>query len=740
MEEVVTSAAADSETLASGAETVEAGTRRFPELECFVAIAREYGLRITVDRIVHDNSLEDTPIKTSRLLRIIRQNNCHARAMRVTWDHLPGLADVMPALLRLADGSCFILLGMEERPEGDCAVVFDPGQADRQISSMPREALEARWKNELILVKRRYGILDEERPFNLKWFIPELWRERKPFRDVIVAAVSLIFVSLAMPIFFQLVVDKVLVHQSVPTLFVLSIGAGIAVILESVFGFLRRYIVLFATQKIDVRVTMKSFTHLLRLPINFFETQSAGVLTKHMQQLDVIREFLTGRLLLGVIDVFSLIVFLPALLFYSLKLTLLVLAFAGVTALFILAMLSPFRERLQRLYAAEGERQSLLVETIHGMQTVKALSLEPQRRNRWEGAAVRAVETNVNVGVMSASLQLVMEMLQKGMIIAVIAVGAFDVFAGTLTVGALIAFQMLANRVAEPLIQLVSLMHEYQETALSVRMLGNIMNHPMEPRATGGARVAIAGEINFDGVTFRYWKSPRPSLDNVSFFVPAGQMLGIVGKSGSGKTTITKLLQGLHYPQTGSIRIDGIDTRELDLNHLRSNIGVVLQESFLFHGSIRDNISISVPSASDAQIFAAAKMAGADEFINRLPQGYDTEIEEGAPNLSGGQKQRLSIARALVSDPRILIFDEATSSLDPESEAILHENLEQIRVGRSIIIVSHRLATLVDCDSILVLSDGKAVGQGRHHELLHDCAVYLSLWSKQNRHVATVAE
>ncbi|WP_371229825.1 peptidase domain-containing ABC transporter [Roseovarius sp. 2305UL8-3] len=718
------------------------GPAGFAALDCFVTLAREFGLRLNVDRLVHEYGLTSTGLRTSKLLQIIRKSGCTARQISSDFDRLQSLSGALPALVPLVDGGCIILLGVEsgDSPGEEArAVVFDPHANTGDIEALPQREFEARWSGKLILVKRRHKITDTERPFNLMWFVPELWRERRAFRDVLIAAAMLVLVSLSTPIFFQIVVDKVLVHQSVSTLTVLTIGVAIAILFEATFTFVRQYILLFATQKVDVRITMRAFTHLLKLPIDFFEQQSAGVLTKHMQQLDVIRQFLTGRLLVSAIDVLSLIVFLPALIFYSGKLTLLVLGFGGLTAFFIFCMLGPFRNRLQRLYAAEGARQSLLVETIHGMQTVKALSLEPQRRNTWETTAVNAVETSVDVGKMSAALQFVIQILQKLMLIAIIAIGAFDVFAGILTVGALIAFQMLAGRVAEPLIQLVGLLHEYQETALSVRMLGNIMNHPQEPQAAGGAQVVIEGEIEFDDVTFRYPRSPQPSLDGLSFKIEAGTMVGLVGRSGSGKTTVTKLLQGLHQPQAGSIRIDGIDSRELDIAHLRRNTGVVLQESFLFRGTIRDNICISAPTATDEQIFNAARMAGADEFVQRLPKGYDTELDEGAPNLSGGQKQRLSIARALLSDPRILILDEATSALDPESESIIQENLEMIRQGRTVIMVSHRLASMVKCDEILVLDQGKTAGLGPHDALMESCPIYWNLWMRQNSYM-TAAE
>ncbi|MEC7354242.1 MAG: peptidase domain-containing ABC transporter, partial [Planctomycetota bacterium] len=300
-----------------------------------------------------------------------------------------------------------------------------------------------------------------------------------------------------------------------------------------------------------------------------------------------------------------------------------------------------------------------------------------------------------------------------------------------LSVGALVAFQMFAGRVTGPLVQLVSLVHSYQEAALSVRMMGQVMNRPVEPGMGRGLRPSIQGRMEFENVTFHYSPTSPPALDHVSLNLPAGSVVGIVGRSGSGKTTLTRLMQGLYEMQGGLIRFDGMDIREYDLAHLRRNIGVVLQENFLFRGSVRENISMSKTNATFQEVVQASKLAGAAEFIERLPQSFDTILEENGANLSGGQKQRLAIARALLTDPRILIFDEATSALDPESEAIIQANLAKIAKGRTVIIVSHRLSTLTRCDAIVVIERGKIENMGTHQQLLNQSKVYKELWYQQ---------
>jgi ATP-binding cassette subfamily B protein len=386
---------------------------------------------------------------------------------------------------------------------------------------------------------------------------------------------------------------------------------------------------------------------------------------------------------------------------------------------------------------AEGERQTDLVETIHGIRAIKSLAIEPLRKIAWDNRVVMSVRRRATVGNFSAIALVLTQGLEKLMQITVIGVGTLDVFDGALSIGSLVAFNMLSGRVSGPLVQIVSLINEYQQTALAVNMLGTIMNHPAERASDSrGAKPPITGELEFSDVTFRYEGALTPALDNVSFKINEGQVVGIVGRSGSGKTTVTRLIQSIHTPQDGTIRLNGTDIKNIDLSHLRYGIGVVLQDSVLFRGTIRDNIAAARPNASIEEIVQAARMAGAEEFIDRLPMGYETSVEEGATNFSGGQKQRLAIARALVARPRLLVFDEATSALDPESEAIIQQNLSEIARGRTMIIVSHRLSSLVRSDLILVLDRGKVVDFAPHSVLLERCDIYRHLWDQQTAHIS----
>ncbi len=711
---------------------------KFPHtaIQCLTAVAQHHGLQINPERLIDDYALRAEEPGNGLLLRIAADIGLKAKVDKLSWDRLMAQGGVFPLLARLNDGNMVIVVGVRS-DEGDGQVaLLNPINANATVAMVPRAEFERRWDGDVLFVKRQHKFSDPNQPFSLRWFIPEILKQKAAFRDIFIAAVAMQLLALASPIFFQLVIDKVLTHQSITTLWVLAVGIVLALLFDATFGFLRQTLTLAASNKIDMRLTRRVFSHLLSLPIDFFETTSAGVVTRHMQQLEKIRSFLTGRLFFTALDLISLLVFIPILFTYSFQLTLIVLLFTALIATVVVTMIPTFQRRLNALYAAEGQRQAMLVEAIHGMRTVKALAIEPSQRRIWDQRSAEAITMHFRVGQISIAGNAITDFLGKMMPVTLIVIGAQAVFDNTLSVGALIAFQMLAGRVTGPLISIVGLVNEYQETALSVRMLGEVMNRAPEGRAgANGLRPVLQGDIRFDEVTFRYPGAQAMALNKASFTIEQGTVVGIVGRSGSGKTTLTKLIQGLYPVEEGIVRFDGIDAREIELSHLRRQIGVVLQENFLFRGTVRENLSITKPDATFEELVEAAAAAGADEFIERLPMGYDTMLEENAANLSGGQKQRLSIARTLVAKPRILILDEAASALDPESEAIFINNLSRIAVGRTVVMISHRLSTLVNADKIMVMQQGRLMDAGRHEELLTRSETYQHLWNQQTSHL-----
>ena len=717
-------------------------------LFCLCSVARHHGVNMNIQRVMHDYSVgEEEP--TRRIIHEIAGDYKISSADRkLKWEKVIRLGEGFPVMAQKENGRYVVLCGyrpprpvepkegeepQEPDPEsGDLAVLDpeNPGEGANRFQFWSREDYAREVPGKVMLLKRNYKITDENQPFGLRWFIPEFFKLRGIFAQIALMVAMLTIISLAVPLFFQVIVDKVLANYSFNTLNVLGIAVIIAVIFNGFLEYLRSYFLLFATNKIDISTATKTFRHLMKLPIDFFERIPSGVLLKHMQQTEKIRGFLSGNLFFTLLDLCSLVLFVPFLMLYSMTLTGVVIAFSLVMALVIAALIKPFQTRLNELYQAEGKRQSMLVESIHGVRTVKSLALEPVQEKHWDNSTAYAIKSYFRVGKISMAASSICKVLEFLMNIAVIWIGALLVFNYKMTVGELIAFQMLAGRVTGPLVKIVGLIHEYQQVALSVRMLGVVMNTPTEPEG-GGVRNPFRGDVSFENVSFQYRPNLPLVIKNISLHVPVGSTLGIVGRSGSGKTTLTKLLQGLYPVQQGLIKIDGIDLREIDKSHLRSSIGVVLQDNYFFSGSIRDNISQTKRSASLEEIIYVSKLAGADEFIQKMPRGYDTMLEENASNLSGGQRQRLAIARALLNNPPILIFDEATSALDPESEFVIQKNLKSIARGRTVLIISHRLSIVSRADNIIVLDAGELVASGNHDQLMAQPGIYQEFWRQQ---------
>jgi ATP-binding cassette, subfamily B, bacterial HlyB/CyaB len=703
-------------------------------LRCLALLAEHYGLFEAAARLRRDPQTAEP--SADDLLMHARACGFEAQLKQRRWRSLPAIEERKPVIARLDNGNCVLIVGLVKQGKDESVAVFDPLATPSPVLRLSRETLEKAWTGTVIEAKPPPGPEAAEGAFGFGWFMRLAGAERGAFRDALIAALALHVLALAVPLFFQVVADKVIPHQSVNTLWVLLAGIAIALAFDAGLTYLRAILLVHAAMKLDIRIAARTFRRLIGLPIGFFESSAAGVLARHMQQAGRIRQFITGRLLFTFLDLLVLVIFVPLLFFYSTTLGLIVLGTAALIAAIAAAMMGPFRRRLDALYRAEAGRQAALVETLHGITAIKSLALEAGRTEDWDRRSADCVRLEADVSRISWLARSLSGLLEKAGSVALIAAGAFLVFEGQLTLGALIAVQMISGRVISPLVQAVGLIHEFQETGMAVRMLGEIMNRrPESDRSFPGLRPPIEGALAFEQVSFRYAPDAPPALERVTATIPAGSFVGVVGRSGSGKSTLVRLLLGLHRPQEGLIRLDGRDLREVDVGYLRSQIAIVLQDSFLMRGTIRDNVAVARPDASFAEIVHAAEMAGASEFIERLPKGWETEIEENATNLSGGQRQRLAVARAILRDPRLLIFDEATSALDPESEAVLQENLPLIRRGRTLVVVSHRLSFLRDADQILVFESGRLVDSGPHDVLVSRCPLYRRLWHQQTRHI-----
>jgi ATP-binding cassette, subfamily B, bacterial HlyB/CyaB len=653
------------------------------------------------------------------------------------WTVAASLGTAYPALAPMRDGRWCILVLVLTKAGGDQVALLDPLREAEGLRMVSREVFLAEWDGRLLLITPEAAAQTDDRPFGLSWFMPALLAQRRLFIGVAVAVLAGNLISFALPLLFQSIVDRVIAHSAWNTLYTIVAIFVTLASFDAAFSYTRQRLMQIAGAKVDAEVGAKVFAHLMSLPLRVFETIPAGVLARHLQQSEKIRAFLTGRLLQTGLDAAFLPLLLGLLALLSLPLTAVVSGFAITIALVIGLLLPAFRRRLDALYRAEGDRQALLVETLHNMRAIKSLVLERTRRREWDASLAATLRRQWDVGAMAAAAGAATGWLEKAMQISVVGLGAVLVLQGNLSVGALVAFLMLSGRVSGPLVQIVGLLNEYQEAALSIQMLKTVMDEPPEKGSHNRpSRHPIQGQIQFDKVGFHYPGANQPALDRVSLQIEPGEVIGIVGRSGSGKTTLTRLMQGIEQPATGILMIDGIDIRQIDLDHLRRNIGVVLQENLLFRGTISENIAMARPGAAMEEVALSARLAGAEEFIRRLPQGFETRVEEGGANLSGGQRQRIAIARALMGAPKVLILDEATSALDPESEMIVNRNLAAIARGRTVVVVSHRLSSLVRADRIVVMDQGQVVDVGPHSALLLRCEIYRALWDAQTEHLS----
>ncbi len=709
-------------------------------LYALVHIALQHGLHLSVEQLKRDYAVEagEPPMRT--LLKIATDVGLTARPARLTWKHLSRLGKALPLILRMRDGRAMVLVAFQERQgEAPAAMLMDPLSPDQACIAVDEMRLSAVWVGEAIFLKRRYRLNDEERPFSFMWVVGQIVREKRIFRDVAISALVLSSFALVPPLIFMVILDRVLTNQRLSTLYVIVAAAVFILVFDTLFGYLRRYLVAIGTAKIDARINTYIFDRMIGLPIDFFERTPVGVLSYKINEVFRIRNFLTGQLFGTALDSFTLVFLVPAMFILSPHLAFFVMAIVIIMFLVVIAYIGPLGRAYGKVVTAEHRKGSFIIESLHGMRTVKSLALEGRKRLEWDVRVADAVRASTDMQHLANQPQTILQPLEKGIYLGSLALGAYLAIGEDAVVmaGALVAFTMIASRATAPFVQIAGMLQQVQEVRAAIIQVASVANHPPEQsRDRQGVRPQIRGEITFNDVRFRYPGAQSPALDAVSFSLKSGDTIGIMGRSGSGKTTVTRLLQGLHQNYEGLIKIDGVDLREIDLGHLRSNLGVVLQDNFLFNGTIRENIMAAKRSASLEDVMRAAQLAGAEEFIERLPRGYETMIEEGSANLSGGQRQRIAIARALLVDPPVLILDEATSALDPDSEAIINNNLTRIAQGRTTIVISHRLASLVDCDQIMVLERGKLYDMGRHDDLLSRCDIYRHLWFQQNRHLS----
>ena len=623
-----------------------------------------------------------------------------------------------PVILFDAQGLPFILA---KANKGSC-LIQNPNKESPEV--IPYDKINSIWNKSWLEIKQ------PQSRFDITWFIPEFLQHKRILGEIFLFSFVLQILALISPLFFQVVMDKVLVHQAWSTLDVLVIGLVITGIVEVILRGLREYQYAHTANRIDIQLGLKLVKHLFGLPLMFFKTRQVGAIVTRVRELDTVREFLTGSMFTLTVEFLFMFVFLYVMSLLSSTLTLLFIATIPLYVLLAWWLTPRMQTAVEEQFTHAAANTSFLTETVAGSETLKSLAVEPRFVRRWDEQTEKMVSTGYVVQQINNRSNHAVQLIQKVTSVGILWLGATEVLSLEMTIGQLIAFNMMTNHIAQPLSRMVELWGQFIQTRVALEKLGDMLNLPVEQH-TGNDMVTMQGAISFKNVLFRYQLDTPPTLHNLSLDIQAGETLGVVGTSGSGKSTLARLLLRLYNPEQGLITVDDTPLNQISIQQLRQQIGIVLQENYLFNKSVCENIAQSKPEASLEEVIEAAKLSGAHEFIMKLPIGYDTILAEGGQSLSGGQKQRLAIARTLLSNPKIIILDEATSALDDESQALIQSNMANIAKGRTVITIAHRLSTVRDCDRIIVLHQGSIVEQGSHQQLLTLGKQYKQLWQLQ---------
>lgn len=689
-------------------------------------IARMNNVDIDMRSIVREYAISSVDITPEELIRIAKNKGFKVKLKKnLKIKDFPKNYP-LPAIVQLKNEDYLVILGIKH--EENKVLTLKPLSNQPEVHII--DEFQEEIKDFVLVLSHKANVTDVK--FGFKWFFNEIYKYKKIIAQVLLGSFVIQLFGLVTPLFTQVILDKVLVNRTISTLDVLAFAFVVVAIFELLLNLSRNYIFIHTTNKIDAKLGAKLFKHLFQLYYTYFETRQVGNIAARVRELDRIREFITDKSVSVLIDAFFSLVFLAIMFVYSPKLTFISLGFLAIIAIIYVTITPELRERLEEKFQMGAHSNSYLVESITGVQTVKSLAIEGSMFKKWEDKLGKYLKSSFNLAIIGNFTGSICGFLQKGMTIAILYVGVMLVIDNKLTIGQLIAFQMFSGQFSAPMLRLVGLWNEFQQTLLAVDRIGDILNSPIELQSKSAITLShVNGDIKVEHLSFKYNVEAPYVLNDINLDIKAGQKIGFVGRSGSGKSTIAKLIQRLYYATQGTIYIDGIDIRNINPVWLRTNIGIVLQENYLFSGTIKDNISLPRPNVPMEGIIQAAKIAGAHEFISKLPKGYDTEVGERGSSLSGGQKQRIAIARALISNPKILIFDEATSALDYESEKIIKDNMAMISKGRTTIVIAHRLSTIKDCDLIVCFDNGQIVEIGTHEDLLQKDSYYKKLYLAQ---------
>lgn len=630
-----------------------------------------------------------------------------------------------PSLVEMKDGS-FAVIG---KVTSEGVLLQVPGQLTPKIIPMAQllSEIQPQW-----FVISKMGTTWVSEKFGLSWFFKALLRYKGLLGETLVASFALQIFALVSPLAFQVVIDKVLVHKGLSTLDVIVMGLALASVFEIILTGLRTYVLTHTTNRVDAELGAKIYRHLLALPMTYFATRKVGEIVARVREMESVRAFFTGSGLTSGVDLFFTIFFLMVMAYYSPDLTLVVVVSLPLFLAVAMILIPLLNKYVEDRFVKAADSQSFLVESISGMETVKSMAAESRFQRQWEEKLAEYVRASFKTGHLANMTQQGVQFISKTLNLVLLWMGAKLVLSGDMTVGQLIAFNMLSARVNAPILRLATLWQEFQQMRVSLRRLGDILDAPAEAAPNAALSLTrLMGDVEFEDLSFKYRSDGREILRNLSLQVKAGELVGIVGSSGSGKSTLAKLLLRLYVPSRGRVLLDGTDLGGINPILIRRQVAVVTQDVVLFSRTVRENIAMGLVDVPFDAVVSAAKMAGADDFIRKLPQGYDTVLGERGSNLSGGQRQRIAIARALVMQPRILILDEATSMLDADTEMQFWKHIRAIADQRTVIAITHRLSTVLDMDRIIVMENGEIVEADEPRALLQKRGRFAELYEMQ---------
>jgi HlyB family type I secretion system ABC transporter len=693
---------------------------------CVVMVGRYWGKEFNINRLRDLASVSREGASLKGLVNAAENLGFNSRPVKASLDRL--VTQQLPAIAHWEGNHYVVVFEIGAKH----VIIGDPAVGQRKLTH--GEFVKS-WTGYCLLLEPTLALNKTEGKSTDFWQLFQLIKPHKVvIAEIFIASIVLQIFGLISPIFTQLILDRAIIHKSASSLATFGVGLLMFGCFQIAMSALRQYLMALTANRIDAALVIGFIRHTFSLPLSYFDSRHVGDIISRIQENHKIQSFITGQSLGVLLDLMSVFVYATLMFVYSWKLALVTLI--SIPPFLILTFAAtPFLKQMSReIFNASNAENSYLIEALNGVRTIKSMSVEKSVRWNWEERLTKEIKQTYRGQMMGIKIQIISSVINTISSTALIWMGASLVISGEFTIGQLFAFNMISANVISPFQRLAGLWTNIQDVGIAIERLCDVIEaKPEEERDTHRQAIGeLQGYVKFKNVTFRYHKDADINvLENINFEIQPGQTIAIVGRSGSGKTTLSKLILGLYQPISGTISIDGKDLKNISLNSLRSQIGVVDQDTFLFSGTVKHNITLAKPGATQAELHRAAELAGADEFISKMPMGYETEIGEGGGMLSGGQRQRIAIARALLTNPRLLIFDEATSSLDTESERIIQNNLEKIRLDRSTIIIAHRLSTVQNADLILVLDKGVLVESGSHDQLMAKRGQYYHLNQQQ---------